>query len=442
VSIDGKARGTTPLSLRVSAGKHEIVVEKEGFERIVHSEDVHGGARTAVQLQLNRVAQTGRLSVREHDGRAVRVFLDGKDVGEAPWEGEVDPGAHTIVLRGAGVSASKTIDAQRGQRIEVDLTATAEEGSVQITTSDGQGEISIDGKKVGTGSFRGNLSTGKHDVVVTRAGFVTDRETIEVKRGESLTKTVALVREGASAKDVSIDEPYTGVFGGFQFFGAFAPGGTGSILENNCSLFGATTCSSPVPAGMGLGGSFGYTWDPVGLELFGAGMVDYTEPSANFDGIIRPGSNAALTGPARVENWRILRYGGMGSIRVRATYESRIFRATLAVGPGFSVRSLVADRRTRTTDGATDTFAPNQVVYASAALSVEAAVHLRASRRVAFSVGVIFWFEGAGNISIKGDPDRNILTSQGPMPLRTPDYQLISGTQSYIGPFLGMVFGP
>ena len=80
-------------------------------------------------------------------------------------------------------------------------------------------------------------------------------------------------------------------------------------------------------------GHAGYTWDPVGIEIFGGFALDYTSPMATFDGNIAPGSNQALTGPARTESFRVLRAGGIGALRARVVIDGNCLSAcTLVLG--------------------------------------------------------------------------------------------------------------
>lgn len=70
---------------------------------------------------------SARVTVTDAKGQAVRVFVDGKDVGAAPWEGELDPGKHTIELKGEGLaSPPQTIDVTAKQQIRMELEAIPE----------------------------------------------------------------------------------------------------------------------------------------------------------------------------------------------------------------------------------------------------------------------------------------------------------------------------
>jgi hypothetical protein len=55
VLIDGKAMGTTPLSLaRVAVGNHSIQLEQDGYRRWTSSVRVTSGARNRVAASLER----------------------------------------------------------------------------------------------------------------------------------------------------------------------------------------------------------------------------------------------------------------------------------------------------------------------------------------------------------------------------------------------------
>lgn len=446
ITIDGAPAGASPVTVRVAAGKHEIHVEKDGFAPADRTDDMRGGGRTVIEVALVREAKTGRLAVQEKLGRPVRVLLDGKDVGAAPWEGDVAPGTHEIGVRGEGLGASsQNVTVVAGQRALVEIAASASKGVVQIATGDGQGDVYVDGVKVGTGLFRGELPLGPHKVMVKREGFEIFEKTVEVKDKETLSETVTLRREAAVKTGPEAPEELGGLYGGWQIFGAFQ-GSTGSSFETGCALFGASSCAAPGPNGAGLGGFLGWTWDPVGVEIFGGAMADYAEPVATFDGVVRAGSNPVLTGPARVESWRVVRYGFVGAVRARATVQTRLFRFTLAAGPGLAAKGMTSDRSMRTTDGSNlqDRFAPGDVGYVSPALSFDLGVHLRASRGVAFSAGLLVWIETAGaGVLTKADPDRKVGSpTAGVVPLRTPEYRLAEGAQAFVGPYIGMLLGP
>lgn len=445
VSIDGKPAGASPVTVRVAAGLHKVRVEKDGFAPVERGEDVRGGGRTVIEIALVREAKTGRLVVREKGGRPIHVLVDGKEVGDAPWEGEVAPGAHEVGARAAGLGApSQRVEVAAGQRVEVDLAATAAKGVVQIATDSGQGDIFVDGEKVGTGVFRGELTLGPHKVAVRREGFEPFEKTVEAREKEIVSETVTLRRDATVKTNAAEGEAFGGIYAGWQIFGAFQ-GSTGSSFETACGLFGATSCGAPGPTGAGLAGYFGWTWDPVGVEIFAGAMADYTEPSAVFDGVVRSGSNPILTGPARKESWRVARYGFVGAIRGRATFQIKALRFTFAAGPGLAAKNISSDRSMTTTDGTNlrDTYAPGDVGYVSPALTMDLGVHIRASHSVAFSAGLLLWIESAaGGVLTKPDPDRVIAGPTGPIALRTPEYRLAEGAQTFIGPYLGMIIGP
>jgi hypothetical protein len=317
---------------------------------------------------------------------------------------------------------------------------------VRVTTSDGKGAISIDGKVVGEGSFTGTLSAGGHQLRVERAGFVTFEKQIALRNGEVYGESVALVREPAKESAVPlVEDSGAGIYGGMQAGAVFQEGTTGGAFGGDCALFGASSCSSPLPVGFGIGAYFGYSWNPVGLEIYGTGGADFHSPSASFDGVVQPGSNPVLTGPPRDEYWRILRAGGGGAIRARVIWDPLpALRFTFAIGPGFAVRHVIAERRAVARDGgAEDTYGPPGATYASPALSVDLAVHLRVSRSSGFDLGLWSWVETAGDgVIATGDPSRVLVLPSGPVPLRTPDYVLFKGTQAFVGPYLGVQFGP
>jgi hypothetical protein len=102
------------------------------------------------------------------------VFIDGKDMGPAPFKGELSADRHTIEARAPGfVTVGQTVDVQYHQPMSLVLSLSQErhEGKLKITAPEGA-EIAVDQQKVGVGSWEGTVSTtGGHQVVVTKPGF-------------------------------------------------------------------------------------------------------------------------------------------------------------------------------------------------------------------------------------------------------------------------------
>ena len=64
---------------------------------------------------------------------------------------------------------------------------------------------------------------------------------------------------------------------------------------------------------------------------------------------------------------------------------------------------------------------------------------------MAISLGGILWFETAGSDTRSAPKSDRIMTGGGsgrPVPLATPTYRIASGPQTFIGPYLGIQFGP
>jgi hypothetical protein len=104
------------------------------------------------------------------------VFIDGRDMGPAPFKGEVGADRHTIEARAPGyVTVGQTVDVQYRQPMSLVLTLSQErhEGRLKVTAPDGAA-IAIDEKAVGAGTYDGVVSTtGGHQLVVTKPGYQT-----------------------------------------------------------------------------------------------------------------------------------------------------------------------------------------------------------------------------------------------------------------------------
>jgi hypothetical protein len=456
VSVDGKASGTTPLAspLRLAAGPHRIRVTKDGFVPFDQAPNVAPGATATVQVKLEAQSSKGRLSVREKGGKPIRVFVDGVDMGEAPWAGEVEAGEHEITGRSGPMTAGpEKVTVERGKTKDVELVASATYATLKVGTSDGKGLVYLDDKLVGEGTFTSDVPSGPHRLRITREGYDPFEETIELKDKETIARTITLklsskIDTGTLQQD---KRPLEGIYGGFGLMMTFLPGGMNSSMQKTCE--GArpqelTDCSGE---GGGLGGGvtgfLGYHWDPVGVELFAGAQYDETAPTLKWG----PSSTDPGFGPdpARTEEFKVRRAGGFGALRVRLTFQGEKLRFSAAAGVGLSFRSMVMTRdSTRDSDGAHDALVPDAEGYVSPVLSFEPSLQYRVGPHTAIALGLSVLaespraFDQIPTTKAEGKHGFSNGPAAPPSGLTSPAYELASGTQVFIGPFIGMMFGP
>ncbi len=453
VVVDDKPVGTSPLAgaLRVVAGPHKVRVTKDGFIAFDQSPNVAAGTTTTVQATLAPATTKGKLVVKEKTGKPIRVTVDGVDMGDAPWTGEVEAGQHEIGAHATGLAAMpEKVNVERGKTHEIELEASASTASVKVGTSDAKGLIYVDDKLVGEGTFIGELPAGTHKLKITREGYDPFEEEIVVKEKEPLARTITLnLSSTISTGPVQETERLEGIYGGFGLLGFLTPGGTGSSIEKQCEAKAQfpplASCEAPDGLGGGLGGFVGYHWDPVGIELYLAGHYDQRTLKNDW--------NAASTDPgigpdpARLEEFNVRRFGGMALARVRLTWQSRKVRLGVAAGAGVSYRAMVVERLTTAKDGSglRDGFVSDSPTYVSPVIAIEPSVMYRVTKGVAVSLGVQMFLETPS--SFMNDRDTPKTTAErdhslGLRSLSTPSYELASNVQVFVGPVIGMMFGP
>ncbi|MGZ3451978.1 MAG: PEGA domain-containing protein [Polyangiales bacterium] len=198
VSVDGRSLGTAPFSkpVRVDVGEHAFTAKKAGFLDATQKVVVAGGSTPKVSLTLEPVTKMGHLAVKGPTG--AKVSVDGAPVGDAPWEGDVAAGKHVVEVAQGGFVTQKSypvIEWKKTSTIEVKLEKEKHEGILAIDTNDASASISLDGKVVGSGNFRGTVTSGGHQLVVTRSGFKTYRSEVTVLDGQQRVVSVQLEEE-------------------------------------------------------------------------------------------------------------------------------------------------------------------------------------------------------------------------------------------------------
>jgi hypothetical protein len=159
LTIDDYPVGKTPFAgaVRIDVGKHVLKLSKEGFIDAVEPVDVAAGARTPVAFKLEPINKTALVSVTVGGAPTASIFVDGRDMGPAPFKGELSADRHTIEARSPGfVTVGQTVDVLYRQPVSLVLTLSQErhEGRLKVTAPEGSA-ISVDERAVGTTTWDG-----------------------------------------------------------------------------------------------------------------------------------------------------------------------------------------------------------------------------------------------------------------------------------------------
>lgn len=147
------------------------------------------------QQVLDRIAGLkNRPSVLTVDGKpaGARVYIDGQWRGKVPFAVTLGAGTHRVhIADGGRTSPVREVIIAYGVPITVSFDLVAARGHLTVGADIAGAQVLLDGDLVGYTPFAGEVSAGKHIVVVTHAGI------------EPFTKTVSIPAGGRAAVDAT-----------------------------------------------------------------------------------------------------------------------------------------------------------------------------------------------------------------------------------------------
>lgn len=198
IAVDGEARGTTPVTLTLAAGPHQIVVQGAGDPRTLPV-TITAGAESVQYIEMPAARSTGgQLQVKTEPSGA-QVTIDGVAHGVSPITvGDLAPGEHAVVLAGPNGSSRQTVTIERGATasLVVSLASTvntSQPGWIAVQTPVAV-QIFENGRLLGTSATdQIMVSAGRHDIdfVNDTLGFRLSR-TVQVAPGKVASVAVDL----------------------------------------------------------------------------------------------------------------------------------------------------------------------------------------------------------------------------------------------------------
>jgi hypothetical protein len=197
VLVDGKVLGTTPFGkpVHVPAGPHTIEVALTGYLPVQEDVILTGGQSLTKIVKLKEDKREGILTVTATAPKAI-VWIDGREMGPAPWSGPLAVGEHTVVVKAPGHhDATRPVvvmpDEQRAINVEMAIKGTP--GKLGIETNVQGAQIFIDGADRGQTPLTGiMLPVGIYKVSVVKKGHAEWEGDVTIKEGIPTSLTVEL----------------------------------------------------------------------------------------------------------------------------------------------------------------------------------------------------------------------------------------------------------
>jgi hypothetical protein len=115
IVIDGKQRGVTPQTIRLSAGAHVLELQAGQAEPRVIPLTIRAGVQTSQYIELQDVSMSGTLEVRTEPAGA-RVSIDGQPRGTTPATlSDLPAGDREVVLELGGRKVRQVVRIDAGK---------------------------------------------------------------------------------------------------------------------------------------------------------------------------------------------------------------------------------------------------------------------------------------------------------------------------------------
>jgi hypothetical protein len=199
VFVDDAKVGVSPLPgpVSVSVGERRIRATKAGFADGRDALELKSGATGKVSLKLVPNLKTAIVSVNVVGPANAVVKIDGKEVGAAPYRGQVSVSAepHQFSAEAPGyVPATQSAVVKENEPLNLTLQLSQEQqkGKLLVSAKPEGSTIEIDGKPVGSTRWEGPVDVGTHQVVVKKQGHYPWSYDVEVPKGGERTVSASL----------------------------------------------------------------------------------------------------------------------------------------------------------------------------------------------------------------------------------------------------------
>ena len=193
VFIDGSKVGSTPyLSERLPSGNHTVQVAKSMYKNATAQVTVNDGQTTEVVLALAPNFAVPHFACEDE---AAEIWVNGEWKGTGEWSGRLPAGTYRAEARKASHRTTvRQLVLALGDSIAVSLDAPIPiEGNLQVNSTPLGADILLDGQKVGTTpEILNHVLIGRHELKVTKEGYLPEVSDVTVEEGQQAEVSVKL----------------------------------------------------------------------------------------------------------------------------------------------------------------------------------------------------------------------------------------------------------
>ena len=239
VLLDGKATGKqTPCTLKeIASGQHTVTLQMEKYAPQQLSVNVEDGQTTKLNATLD--ARFAKVSIQSLVG--AQIYCNGEQVGTTSYQSDMMEGYYDLEVRLAHhQTATKQIQVIAGQPQKLTLNPIPIYGSLDITSTPYDADVTIDGKSYGkTPLTVEQILEGKHNVVLSKEGLLSEQISVDIEANKTANASATLEQQPSSiafkSKKASLTINVNGVC--FNMIrvdgGKFQMGGALSVDANN-----------------------------------------------------------------------------------------------------------------------------------------------------------------------------------------------------------------
>lgn len=186
-----------PGPYTVDVGNRRVRATKAGYAEAVESIQVAGRKSVKVALKLQPLVKTAKVNVSVVGPSNAIVKIDGKEVGAAPYAGQVAVSAepHQFSAEANGyVTATQSAIVRDGEALNLTLQLSPDQakGKLVVVTKPEGATIEIDGKAAGATRWEGPVDARTHQIVVKKPGYYTWTQDVDVAKGDARSITASL----------------------------------------------------------------------------------------------------------------------------------------------------------------------------------------------------------------------------------------------------------